>query len=69
MVKGTHQVLDSVARDEGQALRGGLNTGQVVDQLSRIRLMLGANSIRLCIDEPTDFALQVRDVFPGPFDF
>ena len=68
MIEGTHQILNDISCNERQALRRGFDAGDIIDQLSRLRITLGADFIGLRVQETRDFALQISDVLFGPFD-
>ena len=69
MIEGAHQVFDGVSSDQGQAIWGRLDARDVINQLARLRIVLGADFIRVGIKEDAKFTLQVRGVLFGPFDF
>ena len=44
------------------------NATDVVDQFSRLRIVLGSNRVRVGFEKGRDLGIEVRDVLFGPFD-
>jgi hypothetical protein len=69
MIQRTSDILQAVSSDKSD-LRGNVfDAAYVIDQLSRLRILLGRDYIRLGIEKGVDFDLQIIDVLFGPFDF
>jgi hypothetical protein len=69
MIESTSEVLDGVSGDGCKRSWGREHTGDVIDQLARIRIALGPDFIGLRVHENADCGIQVDDVLVGPFNF
>jgi hypothetical protein len=69
VVKRGPQVVEGVPSDQRNFCWNIVNTGDEVIYRSRIRIVLGLNSIWVGLDESTDRIAQVVDVLFGPFYF
>jgi len=69
VVQGTPEILEGIARDCGDDDRNRLEIGDVINQLSRLRIALGGDLIWPGIMEDSDCRLNITDVLLGPFDF
>ena len=69
MVQGTHQVLNGIASNKGKTFGGRLNARDVINELSRLRIALGPDSIGCGMEESSDLAVNITDVLFGPFNF
>jgi len=68
VVESTSKVLDHITSDEQDVCRHVLNTHDIVDQLSRLRIVLGPDSIWLGSEERLPCDIEISDVLFGPFD-
>ena len=69
MVERTHEILNGIAGDQCNAVWNRISASDVIDRLSRLRITLGPDLIRLSVQEGTMLSLQISDVLFGPFDF
>ena len=63
------EVVSYVSSDDGDAQGDGIGAVDIVDQLARLRIALGSDFIWLGVEEGAGCAIQVSDVFFGPFNF
>jgi len=68
VVEGAPVVLDYVAGDCGKAHGNRRYFGYVMDQLSRVRIGIGADFIGLGFEKSPDLCMEFREVLCGPFD-
>ena len=68
VIKGTSEVMRNVPSDESDVMGRRLEFGHAKEVVSRLRVSLGFNDIRLSFDEPVPSDFQVKDVLSGPFD-
>jgi hypothetical protein len=66
MIQGATEVLDRVAADGGQDRRRGTDRSYIIDQLSRLRVVLSSNDIWLASKKGAFFGLKITDVLFGP---
>jgi hypothetical protein len=69
MVQGAPEILENVTNNGGYSDRNIADAGQIINELSRLRIALGPDYIWLGIKEGSDPAFQVTDVLFGPFNF
>lgn len=69
VVEGSMEVVDRIASDGGDLHRDILDAGDVVNELARFRITLGADSIGLGVVERSERGIQVLDVLLGPVNF
>jgi hypothetical protein len=71
VVQGTSQVVDSIAEDQGNFVRDGIDVRDVKRRvLNRgYRVPLGPKFVRLIQDECLDSSIKIADVLFGPFNF
>lgn len=69
MVQRASQVTKSVGNELVYRDRNGLDAFQIIDRLTRLRIALGPDFIRLGVVEPSKPSLQVTEVLFGPFGF
>ncbi len=69
MVQGGHEVLDGVSGNQGQRFGNGMGARDVINQLSRLRIVLGPDSIRVGSKKSDLLTPAISDVLFGPFDF
>jgi hypothetical protein len=69
MVKGTSDVVDHVSGDEADFGGRGLEVSNLEDVISRLRVTLAQDYIRISCDEPIPHDFQITEVLFGPFDF
>jgi hypothetical protein len=68
VVESAPKVLNGIAGNGRELPRDGRDTRHVIDQLSRVRIVLGSDSIRVFVKEGGLCDLQLLDVVFGPFD-
>jgi hypothetical protein len=59
------ETVECVVGDGGDRDRYGLNTFEIIDQLSRFRITLGVNLIGIGVEEGPDCRIQVGNMFVG----
>ena len=69
MVEGASEVVDSVSGDEADINGRGLEVENLIERLSRLRIVLGFDSIRFAVEEPLPRDFYITDVLFGPFNF
>ena len=69
VVESAHQVLDSIASNERDGCWNRHDTGQIIDQPSRLRVALGPDFVRVDLEKVANLGISVCDVLFGPFDF
>jgi hypothetical protein len=69
MVKGAHEILDGVTSKQWQRIGRRFDARYIIDQLARIRIMLGGDFIGVRVKESPNLAIEISDVLFGPFDF
>jgi hypothetical protein len=72
VVQGTPEILDNITHNQTNVARDLLDgRGNIIDQLSRLRIALCGNYIWLgrCSEKRADFNMQVTDVLLGPLNF
>ena len=62
VIKGTSEVVRNVPGDESEVMGRRLQFGHAKEVISRLRVSLGFNDIRLGLDEPVPSDFQVKDV-------
>lgn len=67
-VEGRAEVVDAIPDDSAPPERRLIGDLGLVDQISRIRLIIGDSSIRVVLLEPLDPGLEITEVMFGPFD-
>lgn len=72
VVEGASDVLNGVASDQCNFDGHDSGASEVIHRgqhIGKLRIWLGADFIRLGVQEGLDFPLQIKDVLFGPFDF
>ena len=69
MVQTGTEVIKCVPKNNRERLRNGLDSGEVINALSRLRVRLEVNAIRIVFAEAAVFGFQLQDVLFGPFYF
>lgn len=69
MIEGASRVVQNVSRDCGDFDGYVRDAAYIVEQLSRIRIMLGIDLIGVAGEKSGDFKLEITDVLFGPFHF
>lgn len=69
VIEGGSQILDRIPDNRGQQGRNILDTDNIVDQLARLGIALGADYVGVMAEEAGPRSLKVLDVAFGPFDF
>ena len=69
IVQRTAEIVDNVARNQGNMVRNRLGLRHINDVLSSIRITLCSESIRFAVLEGRQDIIQVIDVLIGPLDF
>lgn len=67
-IKRRAQIVDSIANEGGKIARHILTDPNGPSVLSGIGVLLDHDSIRITVEECTDFRVKIRDVAIGPFD-
>jgi hypothetical protein len=68
VIEGAPEVLQDVASDGGDINVNVLDTDQVVDGLSRLRIALGSDYVGVGVEKGFEGNIQLLDVLFGPFD-
>ena len=69
MIESTHPVLDGITSHQGDGVWHRLDVADVINQLSRVRIALGRDFIRVGLEKAENLNINVADVLFGPFDF
>jgi hypothetical protein len=70
MIQTGPQVVGRVPDAQGDvADRGQADKVRTIDFVSRLRIVIDANTVSVTVAEGLDQGYQVRDVLIGPFDF
>jgi hypothetical protein len=69
MVQTTVQIMDAVPCDQRKDRGRVCNNTNPVDGIPRLRVLIGDQSIRVCLAEGLGFPFKISDVLFGPFDF
>lgn len=69
VVKGASQAMDCLPSDLGNTNGNVFDARDVIDELSRIRIALGFDFVRLGRVKGFQFRIEFDDVLFGPFDF
>jgi len=66
MVESSHHVLDSITSHQGDGVWHRLDVADVINQLSRLRIALGRDSIRVGLEKAENLNINVTDVLFWP---
>ncbi|HEY4905048.1 MAG TPA: hypothetical protein VIH89_16355 [Candidatus Sulfotelmatobacter sp.] len=69
VVESTSEIVENVPGDHGDFDWNGFGPEDVVNELSHLRITLGANFVGVSSVEGQNGRLQLSDVLVGPFDF
>jgi hypothetical protein len=68
MIEGTPKVLDDVPSHSEELETGNRQASEILDGLSRLRVFLGSDYVRVGFAEEFRLPFEVREVLFGPFD-
>src|SRR2546425_8639441 len=68
MIKRSPQVVDCITDDQWDGLWHRFRDVEFHRALTRLRVFLGANTIKVTLQEGDNLLLQIEDVLIGPFD-
>jgi hypothetical protein len=68
IVESAPELMEDVTTEE-RKLKGSLSDfGHEIDQLLRLRIIIGSESVGVCVQEDVSLELELLDVFVGPLD-
>lgn len=68
VVEGASEIAENVPSDQRNFLWNGLDATKIVDELSRLRIVLTFDSVWMGFVESVTHSLEVTDVLAGPFN-
>jgi hypothetical protein len=68
VVKSAPEILDNVSEDRREMRRRLVDSTDIMNQLFRVRIVLGADFIGVGVEETPNFAIEFTDVLCGPLD-
>ena len=69
VVEGAPQVLENVSDDNREVERNLITSGQIINSLSRLRIVLDLNEIRFFAKKGPGLKIKIVDVLFGPLNF
>lgn len=69
MIEGPTKVVENVPSDDQDSRRSGVGEGDLRAAVTRLRIALKDNAIRVGIKKPNDLGIKIEEVLFCPFEF